>query len=60
MKIGKQGFAIYFECFKGDNNPSAFEDSTLIKAIDYVHNLFIDSDFDLFFLLTDGSTLLLF
>lgn len=50
MRIGKQGFPIYFECFKGDNNPTAFEDSTLIKAIDYVHNLFIDSDFDLIFL----------
>lgn len=50
MRIGKQGFPIYFECFEGINNPKAFEDATLIKAVDAIHDLFKDTDFDLIFL----------
>ena len=50
MRIGKQGFPIYFECFEGVNNPIAFEDSTIIKAINTVNDLFSHYDFDLIFL----------
>lgn len=50
MRIGKQGFPIYFECFEGVNNPIAFADSTIIKAIDAVNEIFKDYDFDLIFL----------
>lgn len=50
MRIGKQGFPIYFECFEGINNPNAFSDTTLIKAVDTIHNLFKDTDFELVFL----------
>lgn len=50
MRIGKQGFPIYFECFDGINNPTAFEDSTIINAINAVHDLFINTDYDLIFL----------
>lgn len=50
MRIGKQGFPIYFECFEGVNNPIAFADSTIIKAINTVNDLFSHYDFDLIFL----------
>lgn len=50
MRIGKQGFPIYFECFDGINNPIAFDDSTIINAINAVNDLFFDTDFNLIFL----------
>ncbi len=50
MRIGKQGIPIYFECFKGNNNPTAFYDSTIIKAIDKTYQLFKDKDCNIVFL----------
>ena len=45
MRVGKQGIPIYFECFKGIKNPEAFYDRTVIKAIDYVFDLFKNKGF---------------
>ena len=50
MRIGKQGIPIYFECFKGINNPDSYLDETIIKGIDFVSNLFKDTDLELIFL----------
>lgn len=49
MRIGKQGIPLYFECFKGKENSEAFLDSTIMKGISEVSNLF-DNSFDLIFL----------
>ena len=46
----KLGIPIYFECFKGINNPDAYYDSTIIKAIDHSYALFKDKDCKLVFL----------
>lgn len=50
MRVGKQGIPIYFECFEGNNNPLAFQDSTIIKAINSTYQLFKDKDCTLVFL----------
>lgn len=50
MRVGKQGIPIYFEVFDGINNPEAFYDSTLIKAVNYINNLFKDKNVNLIFL----------
>lgn len=50
MRIGKQGIPLYFECFKGINSPYAFFDSTIIKGIIAVSNLFSNSGLELIFL----------
>ena len=50
MRIGKQGIPLYFECFKGINNSDSYLDETIIKGIDFVSNLFKDTDLELIFL----------
>ena len=49
MRIGKQGIPLWFRCFKGKNNPLAFNESLLIQGINFVSSLF-DSSFNLIFL----------
>lgn len=50
MRIASQGIPIYFEAFEGINNPMAFTNDTIIKAINFVHELFINRGFELIFL----------
>lgn len=49
MRIGKQGIPLWFRCFKGNNDPNAFDENLLKEGITYVSNLF-DNSFDLIFL----------
>ncbi len=50
MRLGTQGFPIYFDCFKGSNNTDAFKIDTLKNGIKAVDDLFKDKDLDLVFL----------
>ena len=50
LRVGKQGIPLYFECFKDINNPLSYFDDTIIKGINFIHDLFKDYDFDLIFL----------
>ena len=49
MRIGKQGIPLWFRCFKGKDDSSAFAENLLKEGISYVSNLF-DNSFDLIFL----------
>ena len=50
MRLGTQGFPIYFECFKGSDNSEAFKIDTLKKGIKAIDDLFNDKGLDLIFL----------
>ena len=50
LRIGKQGIPLWFRCFKGNDNPKAFELSLINEGISYVHNLFKDINCNLIFL----------
>ena len=49
MRIGKQGFPLWFRCFQGKDNSNAFKLNLITEGISYVSNLF-DGKFDLIFL----------
>ena len=49
LRIGKQGIPLWFRCFEGNKNLSAFKTSLFKKGIAYVSSLF-PSDYDLIFL----------
>jgi len=50
LRIGKQGLPLFFRCFKGHNNPDAFDTDLIIEGIDYVYNLFSNHDYNIIFL----------
>ena len=50
MRIGTQGIPVYFDCFKGSDNPNAFKIDTLKDGITAIDNLFKDKGFELIFL----------
>lgn len=50
MRLGTQGFPIYFECFKGSDNTDAFKIDTLKQGIKTVDDLFKDTNLELIFL----------
>lgn len=50
LRIGKQGLPLYFKCFKGNNNPAAFDINMINEGISYVYNLFKDKKCKLIFL----------
>ena len=49
MRIGKQCIPLWFRCFKGNNDPNAFQEELLKEGISYVSSLF-SKDYDLIFL----------
>ena len=49
LRVGKQGIPLWFRCFKGKDDPKAFDEETLKKGITYVSSLFPE-DYDLVFL----------
>ena len=49
MRIGKQGIPLWFRCFKGKSDESAFQEDLLKQGIKYVSDLF-GNDFNLVFL----------
>lgn len=49
LRVGKQGIPLWFRCFKGKDDPNAFDENTLKDGITYVSSLFSDDD-DLIFL----------
>ena len=49
MRVGKQGIPLYFKCFKYSNS-EAFQLSTITEGIDFVNNLFKNTDYKLVFL----------
>ena len=49
MKIGKQGIPLWFRCYKGKDDPKAFDEEMLKQGITYASSLFPD-DYDLIFL----------
>lgn len=50
LRIGKQGFPIFFRCFEGTNNPNAFDTNLIIEGINYIFNLFKNKNLELIFL----------
>ena len=50
LRIGKQGFPLWFRCFKGVDNSEAFKISLINQGISYVHSLFNDKKCNLIFL----------
>ena len=44
LRIGKQGFPLWFRCFKGVDNSEAFKISLINQGISYVHSLFNDKN----------------
>ena len=50
LRIGKQGIPLWFRCFKGTNDPNAFQTSLIKDGISYVANLFKYKKCDLIFL----------
>lgn len=50
LRVGKQGIPLWFRCFKGNNDPKAFELNLIKEGISYVHSLFENSDYKLIFL----------
>lgn len=49
MRVGKQGIPLYFKCFKYSNS-EAFKLSTITEGIDFVSNLFKNTNYKLVFL----------
>lgn len=49
MRIGKQGIPLWFRCYKGKDDPKAFDEEMLKKGISYASSLF-PADYDLIFL----------
>lgn len=49
MRIGKQGIPLWFRCYKGKDDPKAFDEEILKKGISYASSLFL-ADYDLIFL----------
>ena len=49
MRIGKQGIPLWFRCYKGNDEPKAFDEEMLKQGITYASSLFPD-DYDLIFL----------
>lgn len=49
MRIGKQGIPLWFRCYKGKDDPKAFDEEMLKKGISYASSLF-PVDYDLIFL----------
>lgn len=50
LRIGKQGIPLWFRCFKGNDDPKAFELDLIKDGISYVHSLFENSGYNLVFL----------
>lgn len=50
LRVGKQGIPLWFRCFKGNNDPKAFELNLIKEGISYVHSLFENLDYKLIFL----------
>lgn len=50
LRIGKQGFPLWFRCFKGVDSPEAFKLSLINQGISSVHDLFKDKNCNLIFL----------
>lgn len=50
LRIGKQGFPIFFRCFEATNNPNAFDTNLIIEGINYIFNLFKNKNLELIFL----------
>lgn len=49
MRVGKQGIPLYFKCFKYSDS-EAFKLSTITEGIDFVSNLFKNTNYKLVFL----------
>ncbi len=49
LRVGKSGIPLWFKCFKGNNDPNAFDEETLKSGISFVSSLF-DSSYELIFL----------
>ena len=49
LRISKQGIPLWFRCFKGKDDPKAFDEETLKEGVTYVSSLF-PLDYDLIFL----------
>ena len=50
LRVGKQGIPLWFRCFKGNDDPKAFELDLIKEGISYVHSLFENSGYRLIFL----------
>ena len=50
LRVGKQGIPLWFRCFKGNDDPKAFELNLIKDGISYVHSLFENSGYNLVFL----------
>ena len=50
LRVGKQGIPLCFRCFKGNDDPKAFELNLIKDGISYVHSLFENSGYNLVFL----------
>ena len=50
LRVGKQGIPLWFRCFKGNDDPAAFDLSLINEGISYVYSLFENTDSHLVFL----------
>lgn len=50
LRIGKQGIPIWFRCFKGIDDPNAFQMSLIKEGISFAYNLFKNKKCNLIFL----------
>ncbi len=50
LKIGRQGIPLWFHCFQGNDDPNAFALSLIKDGISYIHNLFLNKNYNLIFL----------
>ena len=50
MRIGKQGIPIWFQSYKGKKDSKAFTEELILKGIDYIINLFKETDYKIVFL----------
>ena len=50
LRIGKQGIPLWFRCFKGKHNSSAYKTSLINEGISYCANLFSNKKYHIIFL----------
>ena len=50
LRIGKQGFPVWFRCFKGKHNPDAYSIDLIKQGILFCRNLFTDPKYHIIFL----------
>ena len=50
LRIGKQGIPLWFRCFKGKHNPSAYSLDLIKQGISFCFNLFKDKNYHVIFL----------